>query len=265
MELTYDIRKNAGLAAVLAFLAALVAWLAAALYVFCNDGFGIGDLRAFAWWCVPLAVVAAPLVMAVDRLSRTWASVPAYLLSLVAAILLTAGMTVLARFALGPWIQAFSFPIVWCWLLGVAFALFGRVVLQRPRTWPAMLILLISLVVLPVAFARSGSPEHFAELTVSAVPSSSPTDFEALWHLFEVPPTPTPSGYNPEGIRTVSASDMPTSSRLLVTFHSGTKRAMMEAVARRAFASPLVGEVSLVEFEPTGERVSVLHLVKPTE
>lgn len=99
-----------------------------------QQGFGSGDLGSFFFWTLPLALLVAALGPAGLRpLRRVPGGVRWVLLGLLAG-LVTVGWLYGVALVLGPWMGAFSFPIVYPWLLGVAAQLFFQdYFLFRPR------------------------------------------------------------------------------------------------------------------------------------
>jgi hypothetical protein len=115
------------------------AWLAAALYVAANRGFGAGDLPAMLLWSLPLGALVA-LVAGVPARLAARRGVPALLAAHAAAVALGLLVGVLwtasAASLLGPWIGAFSFPVLACWALGAVAGLLSAATAARPRAWP---------------------------------------------------------------------------------------------------------------------------------
>lgn len=89
-----------------------------------QNWFGSGDTPAFLLWTLPLAAsvaVGGPVLLSLLR--RLPVAVRLLLLA-VATVLLTIGWLLLLARLLGPWMGAFSFPIIYPWLAGVAAQLF---------------------------------------------------------------------------------------------------------------------------------------------
>lgn len=99
-------------------LGSAAAVLFAFLYVAVNHGFGASDIRGFAFWSAPFAVLLAVVAL----LSRGWLQqAPRPLCFILSAILgLSYGFvwTVAVALGMGPWVGAFSFPILYLWMLG---------------------------------------------------------------------------------------------------------------------------------------------------
>jgi hypothetical protein len=106
----------------------------AALYVAANDGFGAGDLPAFALWSAFLSALVA--VVAPTALRRLACRRRATAAALAAGIGLLLGVvfTFVVAFALGPVVHGFSFPILYLWAAAGAV---GLVVAALLRPAPA--------------------------------------------------------------------------------------------------------------------------------
>ena len=95
-----------------------------------NNGFGGGDVSAFFFWSIQFGVVLSILSLVVlPFLSR---------LPLGARIAIGLGVgifssflwTVLNRWMLGPWFDAWSFPVLYCWVIGGVVGLVGAIIAQ---------------------------------------------------------------------------------------------------------------------------------------
>ena len=87
----------------------------AARYVAANDGFGAGDLPAFALWSAFLSALVAVAAPAVLRGLHGRRRATAAALAAVVGALLGIVYTVVVALALGPVVHAFSFPILSVW------------------------------------------------------------------------------------------------------------------------------------------------------
>jgi hypothetical protein len=97
--------------------------LAALVFLWSNDWFGSGDLSAFNYWNAIFTVLlsAAGLV-----LMKYLCLLPPLVRSVVAVLTGSAlGFlwTVVVYVMLGQWFGAFSFPVLYCWVIGGATAL----------------------------------------------------------------------------------------------------------------------------------------------
>lgn len=122
-------------------ISTVVAPLATAAYVWANHGFGEGDLPVFALWSLGLGVlVSAVLPLSYVRAIRRLRGVRALLGAVWGAVTGVLFAYALA-FGMGPWIRAFSFPILYIWAgaaalgsaIGVQFVTSEHVEAQRRR------------------------------------------------------------------------------------------------------------------------------------
>jgi hypothetical protein len=95
-------------------------YLVARIFLLLNHGFGAGDLSAFLYWTSLFAVVLllpgllfALLLRNARTFNRVWIGV---LLGGLAGF----GWTLLNRAMLGPWFGAWSFNVLYCWIVGGA-------------------------------------------------------------------------------------------------------------------------------------------------
>lgn len=119
--------------------------------------------------------------------------------------------------------------------------------------WPASIAAL-------VLALRLMTPVNPPEYVVLAAPGAPEKEVQAIWELFSVPPTPTQDTYNPEGIRSVSATYEGEASGVRVTFHPGSNPAGRAAVMARAIASPLVAVVR--EYDGKGDSKTQVRVLK---
>lgn len=115
------------------------ALIAEQVYVASHEGFGAGDIWAFAFWLAQLSVVVGMVALALGTLRcRSWLRLT---LSIIAGLVGGYVWTWFVYFALGPWFGAFSFPVLHFWMLGavvglllggVYVSLYGRRAEQLP-------------------------------------------------------------------------------------------------------------------------------------
>lgn len=108
---------------------------AATSYVAAHQGFGRGDLPALAFWSVPLMLGLALLL---PRLARRFSTAGAAVTSLVMiAAGIFAGLlwSIAAALILGPWIAAFSFPLLFVWTAGGLLGGVTAAAVLRPGSW----------------------------------------------------------------------------------------------------------------------------------
>ncbi len=104
-----------------------------------QSGFGASDVGAFLFWTVPLAALVAAGGPGLVRAGRR---VPGGGLGRAALVGLAAGVlalswVLLVRAALGGWMGAFSFPVLYPWVAGVAAQLGWQLRFLPGQTGPA--------------------------------------------------------------------------------------------------------------------------------
>ncbi len=102
----------AGVVGLAGAVGAAVAFLAG------NSWFGAGDLWAMAFWSLPLALLVAMSVFGLSARLQTAPDLVRYFALLSVGVAAGVVNTVFAATVLGPWIAAFSFPALWCWVFG---------------------------------------------------------------------------------------------------------------------------------------------------
>jgi len=118
-------------------VAALIGWLvsfAVAGAAVARQGSGAGDLSAFAFWTTPAALglaLAGHLVLPLSRRRAAFSHVVALLAGAAAGLLWTLAVALM----LGPFMGAWSFPVLFCWMAGgaAAFGCFASPVLRPTR------------------------------------------------------------------------------------------------------------------------------------
>jgi hypothetical protein len=100
-----------------------LAWAGAGLYVAFNHDFGSGDLSSFALWCaiygIGVAVVASLTAHWIPSRPRIVRAIAGFAIGLLFGVSFTYALAL----GMGPWIMAFSFPILWLWAVsgGITF------------------------------------------------------------------------------------------------------------------------------------------------
>ena len=131
--------KPASVAAIVSIISAVAA---ATLYVSVNDWFGASDLLPMFFWSLPLGAL---VWFAMRRAGPRFVdSRPRARTTILAAIGAVTGFfwTFLAALLLGGFIGAFSFPVLYCWMLGgllggiAAARVASEDVLDSPPTAP---------------------------------------------------------------------------------------------------------------------------------
>jgi hypothetical protein len=111
--------------AMLFFLASLscagIALIAALVYVALHDGFGAGDIWAFAFWLAHFSVVVGIVALALGAIRCH--VLLRLALSVIIGFVVGYVWTWFVYFALGPWFGASSIPVLHLWMLGAAVGL----------------------------------------------------------------------------------------------------------------------------------------------
>lgn len=112
-----------------------------------QDWFGKGDTYAFIFWTVPLAVGLSVTGKTIVNLFRTSSFLLRLLFIILTAGLLSFGWAYCVALVLGPWIGAFSIPILYLWIGGSTLQLLFldwclRKQTEKPKTTKIILGLL---------------------------------------------------------------------------------------------------------------------------
>jgi hypothetical protein len=102
----------------------VVSTLAASLYVVSNNWFGKGDIQGFAFFSLVLSSFSTFLFNPLKKLFSRFNIALVVLLTLIVSVLQTTIFTSVVWLLLGPWIGAYSFPVIWCWFIGITLANF---------------------------------------------------------------------------------------------------------------------------------------------
>ena len=105
------------------------------LYVALRKGFGAGDVYAFLIWGTPfsllLGVLALVFVCVTQRIVVFLRIIFALFLGAACGI----AWTIVVLFLLGQWFMAFSFPVIYFWMVGgIAGMLFASIYAARRNT-----------------------------------------------------------------------------------------------------------------------------------
>ncbi len=92
--------------------------VAVTIVLYRQDWFGKGDTYAFVFWTVPLAVGLGVTGKTILNLFRTNSFLLRLLFIILTAGLLSFGWAYCVALVLGPWIGAFSIPILYLWIGG---------------------------------------------------------------------------------------------------------------------------------------------------
>jgi hypothetical protein len=244
-----------GLAALLGAVGAAVMYLAA------NAWFGVRDLLDMILWSIPLGAFVG---VATRALSRRFEAVPPlmhYLSFMLVGGLLGLLWTIIAGISLHAWINAFSFPVLFCWVTGGLVGGIAAVWAGRRRTWPAALVftgaVLLALVRLN-AYARAPEPR----VRVVIKPGATPEEVQRVWDNVLGRPTGRPGEHDMlPGISSVAASgSVGDSQTLTVSFRKSLSRKDRDRILALIRRSALVTRVNPVSpTDSSGVRSSVSY------
>ena len=215
-------------------VAIAAACLAAALYVAANRGFGAGDLPAMLLWSLPLGGLVALVARIPARLAARRGA-PGLLAAHAAAVglglLVGVLWTVSAASLLGPWMGAFSFPVLACWALGAVAGLLSAATAARPRAWPLGVALMVLVGLGGMGWVRvSRRPPPTARVYFRP----GTTDEEvARWRetVFVGPPPPSGVGHSlPPDVQSYSDGSEGGRPTALFTFYKGISRARQDSL-----------------------------------
>jgi hypothetical protein len=235
-----------------ALVAVAAAWLTAAAYVAANRGFGVGDLGAMLLWSLPLGGLVALVARVPARLAsrHPWqALLAAYAAAVALGLLVGVLWTVAAASLLGPWIGAFSFPVLACWVLGAVVGLVAAVTAVRTRTWPLGLAV-AALVGLGSAAWVSVARRPPPMARVVFRPGTTFADV-AGWRdtVFVGPPPPSGVGHSlPPDVQSYSEGGPGKDGRHTVTFgfFKGTSRARRDSLLAALRRHPIVERAEML-------------------
>jgi hypothetical protein len=97
-----------------------------------NGGFGKGDISAFFVSTIPFGIVLLLFsLVALPFFSRLPLGFR-ITVGLIAGILSGFLWTILNRWMLGPWFGAWSFPVLYCWIIGGVVGFVSAILVQAP-------------------------------------------------------------------------------------------------------------------------------------
>ena len=119
--------------AVACFLLALQNW------------FGSSDISSFIYWTVPVAALVSAVGPAILKFISFRSGWVRKVLIVIVAIIAAIGWIYAVALVLGPWINTFSFSVLYPWIIGIATQLFFLErylpeVEKKPRVLPAILM-----------------------------------------------------------------------------------------------------------------------------
>lgn len=224
-----------------------VAVAAAASYVATHDGFGRGDLIAMATWSLPLALATAWAMTIVSRRIVARGMATTFVVLAVVGALVGALWSLVAALVLGPWIAAFSFPVLSCWIAGGLLGGITAAGLLRLRAWPVTAIAVI-LVILGVQRVNTYRPAPEPAIRIVLRPAATHADVDSVWTTvlghrtgrgdehYLLPSLSSVGGASAEGSSPV----------LVATFWRGTSQRTRDSVVAEIRRSPFVLRVDMV-------------------
>jgi hypothetical protein len=218
-----------------------------------RNWFGSGDLPAFRFWTALAAALVFPILVLLSSLSRKWSTVHLFLWSGACGLVGGYAWTLVVAAYLGPWIRAFSVPVLYCWTVGSLAAFLGVAALWRRGTWPAGLGASAALAVLVFVVLRWLSTPP-PDLIVYLKAGATNDDVNQVWS--EVLQKPHPSGngrQHLEGIRSLSRADGADGPGIRVGFQPGTSRTRRAQIRTAVLASPLVARAVDANALPVGQ------------
>lgn len=111
----------------------IASYLFARILLVLNNGFGKGDLPAFAYWTGYFAIGLILPALLFSLLLRNFRLLNRAWLGILLGGLAGFGWTVLNLMLLGPWFGAWSFGVLYCWIFGGAAGIFSVAILGKPR------------------------------------------------------------------------------------------------------------------------------------
>ena len=96
----------------------LICLVGAIITLYFQDWFGSSDTYSLLFWTIPLAIGLAVSGQTILTLFRVQKRLFRFLLIILSAGIISFGFVYLVYMFLGPWINAFSIPIVYLWITG---------------------------------------------------------------------------------------------------------------------------------------------------
>jgi hypothetical protein len=96
----------------------LTCLIVAIIILFIQDWFGKGDIYAFIFWTVPFALIVAIVGKPLLNLFRKTKTLVRILLTAITTGILSVGWAYCVALLLGPWMGAFSIPVLYLWMAG---------------------------------------------------------------------------------------------------------------------------------------------------
>jgi hypothetical protein len=97
--------------------------LAAIVILYFQDWFGSGDTYSFVFWTIPLSIGTAFFGKSILNLFPIRNKLLRLLIILIVSVAISFGWVYAVYLILGPWINAFSIPVFYLWIIGMFFQL----------------------------------------------------------------------------------------------------------------------------------------------
>jgi hypothetical protein len=243
--------------ALAAFSAELFAVGIATSYTATNNWFGAGDLPAMVIWSLPLVLlVYLSFRTATRRLASSPEGVRYLVLPLVGGLL---GIitTVLASLILGRWLLAFSFPVLFCWVVAGLLAGVVAAWLMSAKTWP-IAVALTPLIIFALFRASVDAQAPEPHLRVVLAPRLNSNDVNRFWQEVIGSPGRHPGEHSLlDGISGAGVADYENGSPVIVVSLSKHLRAgRRDVILTRIRQSPLVRSVAPMSDQTNHPRVT---------
>ncbi len=170
----------------------LICLLLIAIVLIRQDFLGKGDIYAFLFWTIPLAIGLSISGVTILNLYKTSNFFLRLLLIIITSGLIAFGWVYFVYLILGPWINAFSFPIFYLWIIGnTAQLLFIDRRLQKPIGKQKLSKVLFRLFVFPLTllatvvamFFLSSLQDYFTrpEKEIYLIPANYDGEFRVIY------------------------------------------------------------------------------------
>jgi len=111
----------------------LASYVCARVFLSRQDDFGAGDLQAFFLWTAYFAILFLLPAGVFSALLQKLRLVNRVGFCIVLGAFLGFAWTIVNRWFLGPWFGAWSFPVLYCWIVGGVAGILTIVLLSRPH------------------------------------------------------------------------------------------------------------------------------------
>lgn len=165
----------------------------AIVFINMNQGFGSSDLWTFIFWTLPFVGLAAGITSPSIKLYRRLSFVLRLIVAVIIGALVGFLWTYIVAIFLGPWFGAFSFPVIYCWIVGGISGMIAAAGTCRPITGFRVLVE-IFLCLSIGAFAVVGTKslfkwilkdQHLDAVFVEWKPGPQPLSVDGYYRLTE--------------------------------------------------------------------------------